>query len=175
MIYSIKPDFSPTVKKVEAKNKVIPLNNCVWESKDVLVDKYIDIKARGKYPFNVLSNLAPTNFKLDGVQINSMEGFLQSLKISDPEKQRKMCLLDGFEAKKMSKSIKRSENDMVLYWKGKSFLKNSEDYFNIKKLIVDSSRNKDEGVFDFDGKKVTSIAAFLTALKVESSKFKMES
>ena len=116
MIYTIKPNYPSTIKKTNTENKIIPINNCVAKSLNPVSDKYIDIKARGKFPMNVLSNFSATNFELDGVQIKSMEGFLQSLKINNPVKQREMCLLDGFDAKKMSKSIKRSDNDMVLYW-----------------------------------------------------------
>lgn len=134
----------------------------------ILPMKYIDVKARGTFPANILSNFAPTNFELDGVKIKSMEGFLQSLKIKDPEQQKMMCLLDGFEAKKMSKSVKRSENDMLLFWKGKRFLKGSVEYNNLKRAVIEASKSSKDGYFNYGGKNISSVGAFLTAIKVES-------
>jgi len=40
----------------------------------------MDIKSGVGYPASSLSNFSPHPFVLDGVQIASMEGFLQSLK-----------------------------------------------------------------------------------------------
>ena len=98
-----------------------------------------------------------------------MEGFLQSLKVKNPEQQRKICLLGGFEAKKISKSIKRSENDMILFWNGETFLRGSERYEELKNAVINASKHSKESTFDFEGKKISSIGAFLTAIKVKSA------
>lgn len=132
------------------------------------INKIFDIKARGAYPSNVLSNFSPTSFNFDGVKIKSIEGFLQSLKVCNIEKQRKMCLLDGFEAKKMSKSIKQPENDMLLFWNGRTFLKGSEYYKELKQSIIEASKKTKDGFFEFGGKMISSVGAFLTAIKVKS-------
>lgn len=47
----------------------------------------MDIGSGKGYPENSLSNFAPHKFVIDGVECNSMEGFLQSLKFSNPEMQ----------------------------------------------------------------------------------------
>lgn len=43
----------------------------------------LDIGSGKDYPSNALSNFAPHPFIIDGVECNSMEGFLQSLKFKD--------------------------------------------------------------------------------------------
>lgn len=63
----------------------------------------IDIHSKGEYPANQLSNFYPHSFVLDGIYCQSMEGFLQSLKYKNVEKQRKICLLIGKEAKTAGK------------------------------------------------------------------------
>jgi predicted NAD-dependent protein-ADP-ribosyltransferase YbiA (DUF1768 family) len=48
----------------------------------------MDIGSGKSYPLNALSNFAPHPFRVDGVECNSMEGFLQSLKFKNPEMQK---------------------------------------------------------------------------------------
>ena len=55
--------------------------------------KAIDIWSKSAYPANVLSNLCSNGFRLDGMICGSMEGFLQSLKQKDKDKQRQIYLL----------------------------------------------------------------------------------
>jgi predicted NAD-dependent protein-ADP-ribosyltransferase YbiA (DUF1768 family) len=45
----------------------------------------MDIGSGSGFPSAALSNFAPHPFVIDGVECNSMEGFLQSLKFSNPE------------------------------------------------------------------------------------------
>lgn len=63
----------------------------------------IDIYSEGGYPACELSNFAEHPFVLDGVQISSMEGFLQSLKYMTVKKQEQVCRLSGKEAKQAGK------------------------------------------------------------------------
>jgi predicted NAD-dependent protein-ADP-ribosyltransferase YbiA (DUF1768 family) len=58
----------------------------------------IDIKAKAPFPAGALSNFAPYSFSLDGIACQSMEGFLQSLKIEDSAEQAGVCSLAGAEA-----------------------------------------------------------------------------
>ena len=64
--------------------------------------KAIDIWSKDPYPSNVLSNLCSNSFKFDGMLCGSMEGFLQSLKQKDINKQRQICSMKGKNAKKMT-------------------------------------------------------------------------
>ena len=59
----------------------------------------MDIGSGKAYPANSLSNFAPHPFTFDGVEINSFEGFLQSLKFKSSDMQREVCTLVGRAAK----------------------------------------------------------------------------
>jgi predicted NAD-dependent protein-ADP-ribosyltransferase YbiA (DUF1768 family) len=87
----------------------------------------MDIQSGNKYPSCALSNFAPHPFTLDGIEINSMEGFLQSLKFKNEDMQVHICTLVGFKAKK-SGSHKNWQSTQTLYWKGKSIKRDSQDY-----------------------------------------------
>lgn len=128
----------------------------------------IDIKLRGKYPANILSNLSDTNMKLDGVKINSFEGFLQSLKTNDDKTQREFCLMNGLDAKKASKGLARSKRDIILYWGGNKF-KNGSDDFKSLMHRANEARKKASGTFILDGIEVASMDGLLQALKVSDS------
>ena len=62
----------------------------------------IDIWSKNAYPADVLSNLCSNGFRFDGVVCGSMEGFLQSLKLQDINKQRQICSMKGKNAKKQT-------------------------------------------------------------------------
>lgn len=126
----------------------------------------LDIRSRGQYPANVLSNFSKTNFVFDGVRINSIEGFLQALKVKDTNTQEKLCALNGFEAKKASKAIKRTKNDILLFWNGKTFRKDSNQYKELLKKVVEIQEKSPDAPFEFGGKKIASVNSFLLALKV---------
>lgn len=64
----------------------------------------MDIGSGSGYPAGNLSNFHPYQFEIDGVTCNSMEGFLQSLKFSNPVMQEYVCLLVG---KKLNLKVKR--------------------------------------------------------------------
>lgn len=51
----------------------------------------MDIGSQNSYPASALSNFAPHPFIIDGIECNSMEGFLQSLKFKNPEMQKEVC------------------------------------------------------------------------------------
>ena len=59
----------------------------------------MDIGSGKGYPESALSNFAPHPFVIDKVEVNSMEGFLQSLKFKNPEIQKEVCKLVGISAK----------------------------------------------------------------------------
>ena len=53
----------------------------------------MDIGSGNGFPCDALSNFAPHPFVIDGVECASMEGFLQSLKFSNPDIQKEVCKL----------------------------------------------------------------------------------
>lgn len=87
----------------------------------------MDIGSGHGYPADALSNFAPHPFVLDGIECNSMEGFLQSLKFSNPDMQCEVCKLVGraakFKGKKKNWYVKQ-----VLYWQGKEIPRDSDEY-----------------------------------------------
>lgn len=87
----------------------------------------MDIGSGKGYPSSALSNFAPHPFELDGVQIASMEGFLQSLKFKNEEMQKYVCSLVGREAKYKGKH-KKWWVDQTLYWKGIEYKRDSKEY-----------------------------------------------
>lgn len=87
----------------------------------------MDIGSGAGFPAATLSNFAPHPFVIDGVQCNSMEGFLQSLKFKDAEMQKAICLLVGKAAKFKGKK-KKWWKTQTLYWQGKEFKRDSEEY-----------------------------------------------
>ena len=76
----------------------------------------LDIRSNGLYPSNVLSNLCSNGFRFDGRICGSMEGFLQSLKYQDVDKQRQICSMKGGNARK--RSVTSWQTDQIVWWKG---------------------------------------------------------
>ena len=87
----------------------------------------MDIGSGTGYPSANLSNFSPHVFTVDGIECNSMEGFLQSLKFQDPEMQKHVCTLVGKKAKFKGKK-KKWFKTQTLYWKGEEIPRNSDRY-----------------------------------------------
>ena len=87
----------------------------------------MDIGSKAGYPASALSNFSPHPFVIDGVQCVSMEGFLQSLKFSNPQMQEHVCTLVGMAAKRKGakKNWKRTQ---TLYWRDAEIDRHGEAY-----------------------------------------------
>jgi predicted NAD-dependent protein-ADP-ribosyltransferase YbiA (DUF1768 family) len=79
------------------------------------------------WPSSALSNFAPHPFIIDGIECNSMEGFLQSLKFKNPEIQKEVCKLVGKEAKFKGKS-KKWWITQTLWWLGKEIDRHDQEF-----------------------------------------------
>ena len=90
--------------------------------------KAVDIWSKGEYPADVLSNLCSNGFRFDGMVCGSMEGFLQSLKQKDKDKQRQICQMKGKNARKMTSTGWRT--DQIVWWKGNPIDRQSVDYYS---------------------------------------------
>lgn len=86
----------------------------------------MDIGSNGKWPGSALSNFAAHEFVIDGVKCASMEGFLQSLKHSNPEMQREICTYVGIKAKRAGGT--HWQRHQKLYWQGKAYVRTSKEY-----------------------------------------------
>ncbi|PLS19398.1 hypothetical protein CVD28_03000 [Bacillus sp. M6-12] len=87
----------------------------------------MDIGSGTGYPSASLSNFSPHPFVIDGVECASMEGFLQSLKYSNPDMQKHVCTLVGKQAKFKGKK-KAWYRTQTLYWQGEEINRHSERY-----------------------------------------------
>ena len=86
----------------------------------------LDIRSNGLYPSGVLSNLCSNGFRFEGMVCGSMEGFLQSLKQQDRDKQRQICSMKGGNARK--RSVTSWQTDQVVWWRGQAFDRQGEEY-----------------------------------------------
>ena len=85
------------------------------------------VGSRNEYPSCSLSNFAAHEFYIDGVRCASMEGFLQSLKFSNPDMQEHICSLIGMAAKKAGHG-KNWQKRQKLYWRGEAMDRRSVKY-----------------------------------------------
>ncbi len=92
----------------------------------------IDIYSKGEYPSNILSNFYPNAFVFDGVECASMEGFLQSLKFRDVEKQKAVCGMVGKDAKAAGSKKFLWKITGNLYWKGRRYKRKSSEFDDLR-------------------------------------------
>lgn len=70
----------------------------------------------------------------EDVECGSMEGFLQSLKYPESEKQKTVCILYGNRAKnagKLKDEKKAWFHKQLLYWKGIAIPRQSQEYLDL--------------------------------------------
>ena len=77
-----------------------------------------------------LSNLYPYKFNIDGIEVSSMEGFLQSLKTNDDELKETLWTMHGYMAWKYGQNIDWWSTQ-TLYWMGRSIRRQSDDYIRL--------------------------------------------
>ena len=87
----------------------------------------MNVGSGNTYPANALSNFSCHPFVIDEIKCNSMEGFLQSLKFSNPEVQKEVCTLIGLKAKYRGKH-KKWWRTQTLYWRDQEINRHSEEY-----------------------------------------------
>lgn len=97
----------------------------------------MDIGSGSGFPSGTLSNFAPHPFVIDGVECNSMEGFLQSLKFSNSEMQKEVCKLVGKAAKFKGKK-KKWWRTQTLYWQGVEIARDSKEYQDLLDRAFDA-------------------------------------
>lgn len=117
---ALKPDFYTDLDPLLLNDGLI--------SKCVPGIPIINVYSKGDYPADALSNFYPHAFTLDGVECASMEGFLQSLKTSDPEKQKAVCKLAGLDAKKSGRFKFMWKITGSVTWQGEKIKRMSPEY-----------------------------------------------
>lgn len=86
----------------------------------------VDIHSKGKWPSYALSNFYPHEFDFEGVRCGSIEGFLQSLKTDDIERQILVCRLSKKEAKMRSTDTWKKEQNV--FWNGHQFNRHGNQF-----------------------------------------------
>ena len=91
----------------------------------------IDISFKSIGLAKALSNLCPYPFIIDNIACSSMEAFIQSLKIKEPDIQKDICIKTG----PFCYSIRTMFDDwritQTVYWKGKEINRHSTEYMNL--------------------------------------------
>lgn len=88
----------------------------------------MDITASSAHPFYLLSNYASHPFIFDGVLVNSMEGFLQSLKLDNEAQQKRVCLMIGLNAKAELEGNDSWQKHQELVWQGRPYRRQGQEY-----------------------------------------------
>lgn len=155
--FSVQPAHYKTVSTVARAS-----NKRLWKSKgDIL-----DIKSNGIYPANVLSNFSKTKFSIDGFEVRSIEGFLQALKTDDLGLQKQICMMSGYDAKAFSKRFRREKSDILCFWNGVVYKKNSPEFRQLISEVLKAKEKTFNGkTFNFQGHEIASVNSFLLAVK----------
>lgn len=104
----------------------------------------MDIGSGAGYPAATLSNFTPHPFVIDGVECTSMEGFLQSLKFSNPDMQIEVCKLWGGHAKKRGgRKNKHWKRTQTLHWQGQEIPRKSDAYQALLDRAFDALADND--------------------------------
>ena len=104
----------------------------------------MDIKSGSGYPASALSNFAPHPFIFDGVEVSSFEGLLQSFKFDKVHIQEEVCRLVGSAAKKRGK-MRNWQERQTLYWRGKAYKRDSDDYQRLLDRAYQAMCDQNEG------------------------------
>lgn len=92
----------------------------------------------------ILSNLFPHDFRLDGIECASMEGFLQSLKFTSDDAADYVRSLAEMEAYRFGQSGNGWKVDQVLHWNGRDYPRLSAEYHDLLTRAYDAlMRNPD--------------------------------
>lgn len=104
----------------------------------------IDIKSQAPGAIGRLSNYTARPFVFDGISCGSLEGVLQSFKCPDPQKQMEICALAGGRAKHAGSQYEWKERQL-LYWQGRAFPRQSDEYQQLLDRLYLAVYEQDEG------------------------------
>jgi len=108
-------------------------------------DKFINIGYNFKNSLaRTLSNLYPMRFKFRGKWVNSIEGVLQGIKHKEKKLQNIVLKYSGVDAyhTRASNTLDFWGNNGILYWQGKPFKRDSDDYQTfLDELYLSAAKN----------------------------------
>lgn len=96
-------------------------------------DRILDISFKSKGLAKALSNLCNYPFVKDGVVCESMESFIQSLRVKDPVLQKDVCAKSGAFAYSIREMLPDWRKDKIVYWKGTAVNRLDDSYFELMK------------------------------------------
>jgi len=111
----------------------------------------MDIKSGKPYPASALSNFAPHPFVLRGINISSMEGFLQGLKFKSADMQQEIFKKVGMGAKRAGRG-KNWQKTQTLWFQGEAIKRDSQEYQD----LLDEAYN---ALFDQNSKAKNALLA----------------
>lgn len=97
----------------------------------------IDIHYTGEGLEKKLSNLYPYRFEIDGVIVESMEGFLQSLKCKNIDNKKTLWGMHGYKCWKYGQSFNQWKDDQLVYWNGQKIDRQSDEYTKLIERAFD--------------------------------------
>lgn len=104
----------------------------------------MNIGSGNGFPQGNLSNFSPHPFTVtwrgNTLECNSMEGFLQGLKFSNPEMQKYVATLVGMKAKMKGKN-KKWWKEQRLWWFGESFDRHGPEYQELLDVAYEALSN----------------------------------
>lgn len=89
------------------------------------------------HPLSKLCSDSLHSFVMDGVSCTSLDSFIQSLKFEKPSQQVVICKENPKAARERGKKAMEWKNSQVLWWKGKSFDRRSEDHQALIERVVE--------------------------------------
>lgn len=95
-----------------------------------------------------LSNFHARPFVFDGVKCAGFEGFVQSLKCPQIERQREICGLSGKEAKRAGAPFNTWKRSQQLHWNGTLYNRVSRDYMLLITRVYDEIYAQDPTLKD---------------------------
>lgn len=114
-----------------------------------MMRRVIEIGGHTKSPLGRrLSNFYDRAFVFDGVRCASFEGFIQSLKCPDPERQKEICQLTGKEAKRAGVKYNSWTEEGYLFWQGTMYRRLSRDYMLLIARVYDAIYEQNEDFRD---------------------------
>lgn len=88
----------------------------------------IDISFKSKGIAKALSNLCNYPFTFDGISCQSMESFIQSLRIPIPQVQSETCSMSGPFCYSIRDTLPDWRYKQTVYWKGREIDRHSKEY-----------------------------------------------
>lgn len=109
----------------------------------------MNIGSKNGYPAGALSNFTPRKFVFDGVECNSIEGFLQATKFDKPHMQVELCKFTGLAAKKKGSNRNNAwKRTQTLWWNGHIFPRDSKEYQDLLTRLYDTVFDQCKGFRD---------------------------